>query len=168
MILGPEMRSTGEVMGIDDNFALAFAKSQMAAGVELPLEGNVFLSVRDEDKSRVVELARALVEMEFKLLCSPGTGKYLKELGIENTILKKIIEGRPNITDYIQNEDVALVINTPTRRGLATDEGKIRASTVMHRIPTITTTTAAAAAVSAISAMKKIDWQVKALQDYNK
>jgi carbamoyl-phosphate synthase large subunit len=166
VILGPEMRSTGEVMGIDESFALAFAKSQMAVGTPLPLKGNVFFSVRNEDKPHVVDTARKLVELGFHLLCSGGTGKYLAEHGVTNTILKKIIEGQPNITDYIKNKDVAMVVNTPTRKGLATDEGKIRASTVMHQIPTITTVTGAAAAVAAIAALKKGDWQVKALQDY--
>ena len=166
VILGPEMRSTGEVMGIDHNFALAFAKSQMAAGTFLPLEGKIFLSVRTEDQPRVLELARKLDEMGFELLCTRGTGEYLDINGVNNTILKKIIEGRPNITDYILNEEVALVINTPTRKGMTTDEGHIRATAVMHRVPMITTVTAAAAAVAAIAEMKKGDWGVKALQDY--
>ncbi len=166
VILGPEMRSTGEVMGIDDSFALAFAKSQMAAGSTLPTEGNVFLSVRREDKPQILKFARKLTEMGFKLLCSSGTGEFLAENGVPNTILKKISEGRPNITDYIADNDVAMVINTPTRRGRATDEGKIRASTVMAQIPTITTLTGAEAAVAAIAALKKADWTVKALQDY--
>ena len=166
VILGPEMRSTGEVMGIDHNFALAFAKSQMAAGTHLPLEGKIFLSVRTEDQPRVLELARKLDEMGFELLCTRGTGEYLDQNGVNNTILKKIIEGRPNISDYILNGDVALVINTPTRKGMATDEGHIRATAVMHRVPMITTVTAASAAVAAIAEMKKGDWGVKALQDY--
>ena len=166
VILGPEMRSTGEVMGIDEDFGIAFAKSQMAVGLELPLEGNVFLSVRLEDKKDSVEIGRRLVEMGFTLLCSSGTGHFLTERGVPNKTLKKISEGRPNITDYIASSDVALVIITPTRKGRATDEGKIRAGTVMHRIPIITTMTGAAAAVRAIAALKKGDWQVKALQDY--
>ncbi|MBN1437025.1 MAG: carbamoyl-phosphate synthase large subunit [Sedimentisphaerales bacterium] len=168
VILGPEMRSTGEVMGIDENFPIAFAKSQIAAGSPLPLKGNVFLSVRAEDRPYVVEIGRKLTELGFTLLCSPGTGAALAEQGVKSTILKKIIEGRPNITDYIADQDVALVINTPTRKGLATDEGKIRASTVMHHIPTITTITGAIAATQAIAALQKADWQVKALQDYTR
>ncbi len=166
VILGPEMRSTGEVMGIDHNFALAFAKSQMAAGTNLPLDGKIFLSVRTEDQPRVLELARSLDEMGFELLCTRGTGEYLDQNGVNNTILKKIIEGRPNISDYILNGEVSLIINTPTRKGMTTDEGRIRATAVMHRVPMITTTTAAAAAVAAIAEMKKGEWGVKALQDY--
>ncbi len=166
VILGPEMRSTGEVMGIDREFPIAFAKSQMAAGVTLPMSGNVFLSVRNEDKPLILNVARKLVKLGFKLLCTEGTGTYLAENGIASTILKKILEGRPNITDYIKDNDIAMVINTPTRKGLATDEGRIRASTVMHQIPTITTTTAAAAAVDAIAALKNADWTVQPLQDY--
>ena len=166
VILGPEMRSTGEVMGIDETFPIAFAKSQMAAGGPLPLSGNVFLSVREEDKPHIVDTAAKLVELGFDLLCSPGTSEYLAQHGITSKMLKKISDGRPNITDYITNSDVAMVINTPTRKGHATDEGRIRASTVMHRIPTITTVTGAAVAAAAIAAMKKDDWTVKALQDY--
>ncbi len=166
VILGPEMRSTGEVMGIDHNFALAFAKSQMAAGTNLPMSGKIFLSVRTEDQPRILEQARKLDEMGFELLCTRGTGEYLNANGVNNTILKKISEGRPNIIDYISDGEIALIINTPTRKGMATDEGHIRAIAVMHRVPMITTTTATAAAVSAIAEMKKGEWGVKALQDY--
>ena len=166
VILGPEMRSTGEVMGIDHNFGLAFAKSQMAAGSLLPLEGKIFLSVRTEDQERILEQARKLDEMGFELLCTRGTGEFLNDNGVNNTILKKISEGHPNIIDHILDEEIVLVINTPTRKGMATDEGHIRATAVMHRVPMITTTTAAAAAVEAIAEMKKADWGVKALQDY--
>ena len=116
----------------------------------------------------MAEPARKLVAMGFKLLCSSGTGEFLAEQGIENTILKKISEGRPNITDYIADQDVAMVINTPTRKGRATDEGKIRALSTMHRVPMVTTVTGAAAMVEAIAALKKADWSVKALQDYYK
>ncbi len=166
VILGPEMRSTGEVMGIDDSFPLAFAKSQMAAGSSLPTKGNVFISVRDSDKSLIVETARLMGNLGFNLLCSRGTGDFLAQHGIANTRLRKIQEGRPNINDYILNNDVVLLINTPTQKGLATEEGKLRSSAVMHKIPMITTTTAAAAAAQAIAALKKGDWTVKALQDY--
>ena len=168
VILGPEMRSTGEVMGIDEAFPLAFAKAQMAAGITLPIKGNVFFSVKHGDAPCMAEPARKLVAMGFKLLCSSGTGEFLAEQGIENTILKKISEGRPNITDYIADQDVAMVINTPTRKGRATDEGKIRALSTMHRVPMVTTVTGAAAMVEAIAALKKADWSVKALQDYYK
>ncbi len=168
VILGPEMRSTGEVMGIDETFALAFAKSQMAVGTPLPRKGNVFFSVRAEDKPQAARIAARLVKLGFTLLCTSGTGTYLAAQGIPHTLLKKIVEGRPNITDYIKNQDVALIINTPTRKGLATDEGKVRASAVMHQIPIITTLTGAAAAVTAITALQKGNWQVKALQDYYK
>lgn len=166
VILGPEMRSTGEVMGIDNNFALAFAKSQMAAGSNLPLTGKIFLSVRTEDQPLILEQARKLDEMGFELLCTRGTGEYLNKFGVNNVILHKIHEGRPNILDYISDGEIALVINTPTRKGLATDEGHIRATAVMHRVPMITTTTGMTAAVTAIAELKKGEWTVKALQDY--
>ena len=166
VILGPEMRSTGEVMGIDEHFPLAFAKSQMAAGMELPKTGNIFLSVRREDKELIADFAKKLVAMGFTLLCSSGTGKHLAAVGVENKILKKISEGRPNILDYIDNKDVAMVLNTPTRKGQATDEGKIRASATIHQIPLVTTVTGAVAATAAIDALIKSDWDVKPLQDY--
>ncbi|MBN2211568.1 MAG: carbamoyl-phosphate synthase large subunit [Sedimentisphaerales bacterium] len=166
IILGPEMRSTGEVMGIDKTFALAFAKSQMAASPPLPLSGNVFISVRREDRLQILPVAQSLAKLGFTLLTSPGTGEFLKENGLVVTVLPKIQYGRPNILDYIKNDDVSLVINTPTRKGLATDEGKIRATTFMHRIPTITTITGAQAACTAIAALQKANWGVKALQDY--
>ncbi len=166
VILGPEMRSTGEVMGIDESFPLAFAKAQMAAGMDIPTKGNVFLSVKREDKPAIVETARKFVEEGFQLLCSSGTGRYLEEHNVPNKIMKKITEGRPNILDYITDNDVAMVINTPTRKGRATDEGKIRASSTMHQIPMITTITGAAAMINAIRALKQSSWGVKALQDY--
>ncbi len=166
IILGPEMRSTGEVMGIDQTFALAFAKSQMAASPPLPLAGNVFISVRKEDRAAILPAAAALAKLGFSLLASSGTGSFLVANGLQITLLSKIQHGRPNILDYIKNGEISLVINTPTRKGMATDEGKIRATTFMHRIAMITTVTGAQAACTAIAALQKAQWTVKALQDY--
>jgi carbamoyl-phosphate synthase large subunit len=166
VILGPEMRSTGEVMGIDSSFPIAFAKSQMAAGTFLPKEGKVFLSVRDADKVHVVDLAGKLVELGFTVVTTGGTHRFLKEKGVETTRLKKISEGRPNCVDMIKNKELALIVNTPTRKGINTDEGHLRATAVRFNVPMITTTTGAAAAVQAMEALATGDWDVRALQDY--
>lgn len=167
VILGPEMRSTGEVMGIDKDFPLAFLKSQLACGTMLPLSGKVFLSVRDSDKPHLVEIARQLTELGFEVMTTGGTRKYLAEHGVETTGLKKIAEGRPNCIDLIKNRELALIINTPTRKGIKTDEGKLRASAVRFNVPMITTSSGAAAAVSAIRAVKAGGWGVRTLQEYH-
>jgi len=166
VILGPEMRSTGEVMGADAAFPIAFYKSQLAAGTKLPTEGKVFLSVRDSDKPFIVEPSRQLVEMGFEVITTDGTQAYLAERGVQTTRLKKISEGRPNCIDLIKNDELALILNTPTRKGIATDEGRLRATAVRFGVPMITTTTGTAAAVQAIAALRDGDWSVRALQDY--
>jgi carbamoyl-phosphate synthase large subunit len=167
VILGPEMRSTGEVMGIDNQFPLAFAKSQMAGNAALPTEGKVFLSVRDSDKSHIVDVARKLQEMGFTVCSTGGTHRYLAEQGVAVESLKKISEGRPNAVDLIKNHELALIINTPTRKGMRTDEGKLRATAVRYGVSMITTATGAAAAVQAIAALREGAWTVKAIQDYH-
>jgi carbamoyl-phosphate synthase large subunit len=168
VILGPEMRSTGEVMGIDDDFPTAFAKSQIAAGTVLPVKGNVFLSVRSGDKEAVIPAARKLADAGFVLYATSGTLKALQEHNIPATQISKMAEGRPNIKDFIKNGDIQLIINTPTKKGPQTDEGKIRAMAVLNKIPMITTITAANAAASAIEAIRKEDWGVRPLQTYFK
>jgi len=168
VILGPEMRSTGEVMGIDDRFPIAFAKSQMAASTTLPLEGNVFLSVRDADKELIVTMARELAEMGFNIISTEGTWKVLRSANIPAQLVPKISETRrPNIIDLIKNDQIALLINTPTRKGRDTDEGKIRAAAVLREIPTVTTITGARAATRAIRALKESGWSVKSLQEHH-
>ncbi len=166
IILGPEMRSTGECMGADLSFPIAFAKSQMSAGTQLPTGGKVFLSVRDSDKKSVTALARKLVELGFTVLTTGGTFEYLSAKGIKTERVMKISEGRPNAIDLIKNREIALIFNTPTRKGIATDEGRLRAMAVRFGVPIITTTTGAAACVQAIEALKAGDWTVLALQDY--
>lgn len=166
VILGPEMRSTGEVMGIDASFPIAFAKSQMAAGTMLPTAGKVFLSVRDADKDHMLGVARRLVELGFTVLTTSGTRRYLGEHGVETQAIRKISEGRPNCIDLIKNGELALIINTPTRKGIATDEGRLRSTAVRFNVPMITTTTGAAAAVKAIEALRAGAWGVRALQEY--
>jgi carbamoyl-phosphate synthase large subunit len=166
VILGPEMRSTGEVMGVDRDFAVAFAKSQMAAGGPLPDAGSVFLSVRESDKPAILDVARQLLRMGFALFTTGGTHRYLADHGVTTERLSKISEGRPHAIDMIKNHELALIINTPTRKGMKTDEGKLRATAVRYNVPMITTTTAAAAAVRAIAALRTGAWSVRAMQDY--
>jgi carbamoyl-phosphate synthase large subunit len=166
VILGPEMRSTGEVMGIDESFAMAFAKSQIASGTILPTSGSVFISVRREDHEAAVPIAKALADIGFSLLATPGTHAALRRHGIAATLVPKLSEGRPNIKDYVKNGKVQLIINTPTRKGPATDEGKIRAMSVLQRVPIVTTLAGAAAAAKAIAALKQGDWEVRPLQAY--
>jgi carbamoyl-phosphate synthase large subunit len=166
VILGPEMRSTGEVMGIDDTFELAFAKSQIAAGTVLPTSGNVFVSVRNADKQAIVPVARMLADAGFNLMTTGGTYEALAKEGITATRIPKLSEGRPNIKDLIKNGKIQLIINTPTKKGPATDEGKIRAMSVLHKVPILTTITAANAAARAIVQLQKTGWDVRPLQEY--
>jgi carbamoyl-phosphate synthase large subunit len=167
VILGPEMRSTGEVMGIDMNFPLAFAKSQIAAGTVLPTNGNAFISVRGDDKEQIVPIAKMLADAGFDLLATSGTYKVLLRHDIPVTLLSKLGEGRPNIRDLIKNGQVQLIINTPTKKGPQTDEGKIRAMAVLNKVPIVTTITGANAAVKAILELQKGDWGVRPLQEYH-
>jgi carbamoyl-phosphate synthase large subunit len=165
IILGPEMRSTGEVMGIDDRFPMAFAKSQLAANSALPPSGRVFISVADRDKQEVIPIARALAEMGYDLLATRGTARILRDAGITVQEVAKLQEGRPNLIDHMKNHQIALVINTPSGRGARTDEGKIRAAAVANGVTCITTIAAAQAAVEACRALRQSEWTVSALQD---
>jgi carbamoyl-phosphate synthase large subunit len=167
VILGPEMRSTGEVMGIDRTFPLAFAKASIAAGTVLPTEGTVFVSVRNADKESVIPIARELAELGFDLIASSGTHAALSRAGIKSKRIPKLAEGRPNIIDLIKNGEVQLIINTPTRKGPDTDEGKIRATSVLNKVPIVTTLTGAGAAVKAIAALQQGGWDVAPLQSYH-
>jgi len=167
VVLGPEMRSTGEVMGMDRSLPIALAKAKMAVSRSLPTNGQVFLSIRESDKVHAVEVARSLVSMGFTVFTTQGTKDLLKEHSVDTTLIRKISEGaRPNILDKIANGEIDLIINTPTRTGAQTDEGQIRAMAVGARIPMITTITGACAAVAAIEALRGGTWQVAALQDY--
>ncbi len=165
IILGPEMRSTGEVMGIDDNFPMAFAKSQLAASSALPLAGRIFMSVADRDKKEAASVARALVEMNYQVISTRGTAAALRSAGIQVVEIPKIQEGRPNLVDYMKNGQVDLVINTPSGKGARTDEGKIRAAAVAHGVTCITTLAAAHVAVDACRALRQKELTVRALQE---
>ncbi|MEM0983055.1 MAG: carbamoyl-phosphate synthase large subunit [Planctomycetota bacterium] len=165
-VLGPEMRSTGEVMGVDVSLPTAYLKAMLAAGTDLPGEGGVFISVRREDKRDIVDAARALMAMGFEVFTTEGTGEELQRHGMKPTILQKIGTGaRPNVIDLMTDSKIGLVINTPTRTGWKTDEGRIRSTAVRLGIPMLTTVPAANAAVRAIQARKAGDWQVASLQD---
>jgi len=165
IVLGPEMRSTGEVMGVDVDFPTAFAKSQLGAGCRLPTKGTVFVSVAARDRQGVVPIARRLAEMGFKLVCTGGTGGFLAEQGVEVETVRKLQEGRPNLLDHLANGTIDLIVNTPSGKGARTDEGRIRASAVSHGVPCITTLAGARAAVAAIDRLLHGEIQVYALQD---
>jgi carbamoyl-phosphate synthase large subunit len=165
-ILGPEMKSTGEVMGIDFNFGAAFWKSQLGAGQNLPFDGNVFLSVKNKDKRNVVFIAKKLSDLGFKVYATKGTGKILANSGIETTFVNKVSEGRPHVVDMIKNGEIHLIINTPSGRKPKGDEVLIRAGAVQYKIPYTTTISGAQAVVNAIETMKKGILSVKPLQDY--
>jgi carbamoyl-phosphate synthase large subunit len=165
IVLGPEMRSTGEVMGISAEFSLAFAKSQIAAGTVLPTTGKVFLSLSARHKDSVADIGRQLCDLGFDLLATSGTADRLRAAGVQATAIKKIAEGHPNLIDYLKNDDVQLIINTPSGKGARTDEGRIRAAAVQHGVPCITTLAAADAAIGAMKATRVTDLQVESLQN---
>ena len=165
-LLGPEMRSTGEVMGLDTDYALAFAKSQLGASVELPRDGSVFVSVRDEDKERVLPAIRLLSSIGFKVLATGGTQRFLAEKGIEAVKVNKVLEGRPHIEDAIRNRQVQLVINTTDGNKAVSDSKSLRRATLMQKVPYYTTMAGAQAAAEAIEALKKGQLEVRTLQSY--
>jgi carbamoyl-phosphate synthase large subunit len=166
-ILGPEMKSTGEVMGIDEEFGKAFIKSQLAASQRLPKEGAILISVNDRDKKPIVEIAKQMAMLGFQLICTRGTALHLKQNGIEADTALKLGEGRPNILDLIKNGTINLVINTPSGKESAQDQITIRRSAIQYGIPYITTVPGAAAAVRGIESMKKGEITVKTIQEYH-
>ncbi|MFT8635846.1 carbamoyl-phosphate synthase large subunit [Novacetimonas hansenii] len=167
-ILGPEMRSTGEVMGLDASFERAFAKSQLAAGVHLPLSGEVFVSVRDSDKAAVKSLGRRLADMGFNVVATRGTAQCLREAGVEVRVINKVLEGRPNCVDAIRSGEIQMVINTAQGAQAVADSFDIRRSALTHGIPHYTTIAGARAATYAIAAMRDGVLEVAPLQSYFK
>lgn len=166
ILLGPEMRSTGEVMGLDKNFAMAFAKSQLGAGVTLPKEGTVFISVRERDKPAMVPLAAKLLEMGFKVVATRGTAKHMAEKGVKVTPINKVVEGQPHIVDSMINGDVQLIFNTTEGSQAVSDSFSLRRTALTNNIPYYTTVAGAEAAVEAISALKVGGLDVAPLQSY--
>jgi carbamoyl-phosphate synthase large subunit len=165
-ILGPEMKSTGEVMGGSSSFGVAFAKAQLSVGQRLPESGTAFVSVNNDDKANLIHIARDLAELGFKLIATRGTAVYLRAYGLEVDVVFKVNEGRPNIADEIVNRKVDLIVNTPLGRESFFDDRAVRRAAMMHEVPCITTLTGAAAAVAAIRAMREQGVGVRALQDY--
>jgi carbamoyl-phosphate synthase large subunit len=165
-ILGPEMKSTGEVMGGSTSFGVAFAKAQLSVGQRLPEQGTAFVSVNNDDKANLLPIARDLAELGFHLIATRGTAAYLRAYGLEVDVIYKVNEGRPNIADEIVNRKVDLVVKTPLGRESFFDDRTVRRAAMMHQVPCITTLTGAAAAVSAIRALREQGLGVRALQDY--
>ncbi|GAF80436.1 unnamed protein product, partial [marine sediment metagenome] len=167
-LLGPEMKATGEVMGIADTFGLSFYKAQEAAGLKLPVEGNALLTVADKDKSDLLPIAKEIHKLGFNIYATEGTSHFLKEHGIPNRKIKKLHEGRPNIVDAIKNKDLQLIINTPIGRSSKYDDSYIRIMAIQHKVPYITSIAAAQASVEGAEAIKKHKILPKSLQEYHR
>jgi len=166
ILLGPEMRSTGEVMGIDTSFGLAFMKGQLAAGQRLPEQGTVFLSVNDRDKAGIVPVAKAFEELGFKIIATGGTATHLAAKGVAVERVLKVQEGRPNVVDLIKNKQIALVVNTPSGKRTVNDSKEIRQTTLLYGVPYTTTVSGAAAMAQAIREERGHGLGVRCLQDY--
>lgn len=168
VILGPEMKSTGEVMGLDQDFGRAYVKSQLAAGQNLPVKGNVFISVRDRDKRGIIFIAKKLADLGFKIFATQGTGSALQRNGIATKVLFKVAEGSPNVIDLMKEGKIQLVINTPSGRAPREDETKIRSYVITYNIPYTTTISGAQATINGIESLAKEGIKVKSLQEYHK
>ena len=167
ILLSPEMRSTGEVMGLDADLGVAYAKSQMAANAPLPLKGRVFISVNDRDKQQVAEIARDYVNLGFELVATGGTAAVLEQAGLKVERIHKISEGRPNAVDFMKNKELQLIVNTPAGQTPRADEVKIRTTAVYTGTPIMTTLSGAKAAALGIAALKKSGYAVKTVQEYH-
>ena len=166
-LLGPEMRSTGEVLGMADSFGLAFFKAQEATQLSLPSEGSILITVVDRDKPAVLEIAKAFTELGFKIKATEGTHRFLADKGVKTEFVLKMHEGRPNIVDAIKNDEIQLIINTPAGKLSKHDDSYIRKAAIKYRISYITTTAAAAAAAKGIAARQGNPSSVKSLQSYH-
>ncbi|WP_025030703.1 carbamoyl-phosphate synthase large subunit [Nitratireductor aquibiodomus] len=165
-LLGPEMKSTGEVMGLDTDYALAFAKAQLGAGVDLPREGTLFVSVRGDDKARVLPAVKRLADAGWHVLATGGTARFLRENGVEAEKINKVLEGRPHIEDAIRNRQVQLVFNSTDGQKAMSDSKSLRRATLMQKVPYYTTMAGAEAAAEAIVALKAGSLEVRPLQSY--
>ncbi len=166
-VLGPEMRSTGEVLGMADSFGMAFYKAEQAAQQKLPTEGTVLITVSDQEKPKMIEVANQLVSLGFKIKATRGTHEFLKQQGIPSEMVNKIFEQRPDLVDTMKNGEVQLVINTPEGKLSTQNDSYIRQAAVKHRIPYITTSAAAVATVRGIAAIRQGDHEVRSLQEYH-
>jgi carbamoyl-phosphate synthase large subunit len=167
-VLGPEMRSTGEVMGVARDFPSAFAKAQAAAGVALPTEGTAFITVTDADKPGAVAVAQLLHDIGFRIVATRGTAEAIQRWGVPATVINKIAEGSPHVVDWIENGDVDMVVNTPTGSGARTDGWEIRRAAVARGIPALTTLSAGLSAARAIAAARQGDAGVLSLQELHR
>jgi carbamoyl-phosphate synthase large subunit len=166
-LLGPEMRSTGEVLGLADSYGLAFFKAQEATQQSLPLEGAVLITVADSDKESIVKTAKEFDMLGFKIMATEGTFRYLSRKGVNARSILKVYEGRPNIIDAIKNNEIQLIINTPIGKRGKHDDSYIRKAAIKYKVPYITTTSAAAASVKGIATKRKGESVVKSLQSYH-
>ena len=167
IVLGPEMRSTGEVMGIDEDFATSFAKSQTAAGANLPSSGRIFISMASAAKDKMIEPARRLTQLGFTVVATSGTARTFRDAGVEVEVVKKLQEGRPNLLDLMANQEIQFIFNTPSGKGARTDEGRIRAASVAYGVPCVTTLPGCLAVVDALEAMAAHpELSVKSLQEW--
>ncbi|MHC5069680.1 MAG: ATP-binding protein, partial [Planctomycetota bacterium] len=165
-LLGPEMQSTGEVMGVDANFGAAFSKAQIGAGIDLPASGAVFISVRDDDKRYIISLASRLHNLGLKIIATSGTARALHNSGIPVERVYKIHEGRPHVLDLIKNQEVRLIINTPSGRVERSDDRLIRSNAVAFKVPCITTLAAASATIQGLEWLRNRPLEVVAIQDF--
>jgi carbamoyl-phosphate synthase large subunit len=168
IILGPEMKSTGEVMGIDEDFGRAFGKSQISCGNKIPLSGKIFISLKDKDKPASVSIVKKLLELGLSVIATRGTAQYLKEHGIDVEVINKVAEGRPHIVDLIKNKEIHFVINTVSGTQAQKDSFSIRQSALQYKVPFTTTISGASAAVEAIEILKKKKVNIKSIQEYHK
>jgi carbamoyl-phosphate synthase large subunit len=165
--LSPEMKSTGEVMGISDEFGLAFAKAQLGAGQRLPTTGNVFMSITDRNKVKaLLKVAQDLNQLGFTIYATRGTSKWLDQNGVPNKLINKVSEGKPNVVDMIINKNVGLIFNTPSGKTPRLDEVKIRSTAWLRSVPIVTTVPGATAVVEAIAKLKEHPYKVKTIQEY--
>ncbi|MEW6571013.1 MAG: carbamoyl-phosphate synthase large subunit [Nitrospirota bacterium] len=167
-ILGPEMKSTGEVMGIDKDFGLAYGKSQTSSGNSMPLSGKIFISLKDKDKPASVSVVKKLLQIGFSVIATRGTAKYLKEHGLEVHVVNKVTEGRPHIVDLIKNKEVHFVINTVSGAQAQKDSFSIRQSALQYKVPFTTTISGAIAAVNAMEILQKKKIHIRSIQEYHK
>jgi carbamoyl-phosphate synthase large subunit len=166
VLLGPEMKSTGEVIGLDRTFELAFAKSQLGSGTAVPRAGTVFVSVRDSDKPGILGAVQMLARLGFRILATGGTQRYLVEHGVPAARINKVLEGRPDIVDALKNGEIQLVLNTTEGAGALADSRSLRREALLHKVPYYTTLAGAIAAAEGIKAYQGGELAVRALQEY--
>ncbi|HVL70419.1 MAG TPA: carbamoyl-phosphate synthase large subunit, partial [Beijerinckiaceae bacterium] len=166
VLLGPEMKSTGEVIGLDRSFGIAFAKSQLGSGTQVPRTGTVFVSVRDSDKGGILPAVKLLSELGFRVVATSGTQRFLEENGVPAARINKVLEGRPHVVDAIKNGDIQLVFNTTEGAGALSDSKSLRREALLHKVPYYTTLAGAMAAAQGIKAYLEGDLEVRALQEY--